>query len=820
MCTHVLADVYGPSCAEYEQAGKRVVSCEWLSSVLQQQVRVGRWRQSAQPRCTRGTHRRRHVCCAGRGAHVAPHSPAAQANTGTWSAQSYHQCHWLSRCGPSGAEMDDSTDGDVVRDPAPPHGSRAHGTQSGVYASYTHWLKPTNTHLVACTMDSEKYRRACEWRMRVVNYKWVIDAFDKWQLQPEASYACVIELPQDASLRNSLPGSASALADASAHARDMHAIVPPTGLAIGKEADTDDAAHRIEHPTDPSVPAVVAATGDAHTNGTCTEPPAEPAPSSAAAAASEQAPLACSEPGARGSDAPGQAIDVGDAGVLSGSQKRHPSVDVDDPSHTAAPTRPIDDAATPATASSTAVAATTRCDADDAPVVRVAPSDASTSVAHVSTAGRHKRRALLQRPDVESTPTVVTAQLVADTAFMHGLRERRKPPSPSSGVHGPAVPQSEPRTTGSTASSTPPARVAGAPAVAVPAVRAGRKAAATATVPAQTVTPSSPKSEPITRAALAPSARELELIVNIGATAPTVAPLVGTGATSRSPSRATQRAVAHETSATTENTARPCVMLTKGISGDERARLERVVRQLGGITSQVPEMCTHLIAVRIVRTIKFLVAISMGRHIVSPVWLAACRQAGRFVPAEPYTLLDADGEVRHAQSARSASYRVATLSCMLHRVARQADIGAGFRLADAIARARARRQKLLAGMQIYITSHVAEASAIRQLCLCAGAEAAVCVVDSHEVRARRRGAADDATRHGLCVGARMRQVPSRAGFLTDCRSGKAVVVSCTADLPLIASLRSTGVPVHTSEFLIISILRQELLYGAHLLDDG
>lgn len=43
------------------------------------------------------------------------------------------------------------------------------------------------------------------------------------------------------------------------------------------------------------------------------------------------------------------------------------------------------------------------------------------------------------------------------------------------------------------------------------------------------------------------------------------------------------------------------------------------------------QKCTHLIASRVTRTVKFLTAISVVKHIVTPDWLEECFKSQAFV---------------------------------------------------------------------------------------------------------------------------------------------------------------------------------------------
>lgn len=54
---------------------------------------------------------------------------------------------------------------------------------------------------------------------------------------------------------------------------------------------------------------------------------------------------------------------------------------------------------------------------------------------------------------------------------------------------------------------------------------------------------------------------------------------------------------------------------------------------LGGEVAESTKKCTHLIASKVTRTVKFLTAISVVKHIVTPDWLEECFKRQAFVGA-------------------------------------------------------------------------------------------------------------------------------------------------------------------------------------------
>lgn len=52
---------------------------------------------------------------------------------------------------------------------------------------------------------------------------------------------------------------------------------------------------------------------------------------------------------------------------------------------------------------------------------------------------------------------------------------------------------------------------------------------------------------------------------------------------------------------------------------------------LGGEIAESAQKCTHLIASKVTRTVKFLMAISVVKHVVTPDWLEECFKCQTFV---------------------------------------------------------------------------------------------------------------------------------------------------------------------------------------------
>ncbi|XP_040852752.1 mediator of DNA damage checkpoint protein 1 isoform X1 [Ochotona curzoniae] len=120
-----------------------------------------------------------------------------------------------------------------------------------------------------------------------------------------------------------------------------------------------------------------------------------------------------------------------------------------------------------------------------------------------------------------------------------------------------------------------------------------------------------------------------------------------------------------------EPSAAPKVLFT----GVLDPRGEQTVLALGGSLASSVAEASHLVTDRICRTVKFLCALGRGIPILSLDWLHQSRKAGCFLPPDEYVVTDPEQEKNY-----------------------------GFRLRDALSRARERR--LLEGYEIHVTPGV------------------------------------------------------------------------------------------------------------------
>ncbi|KAL5459824.1 hypothetical protein EMCRGX_G033205 [Ephydatia muelleri] len=198
----------------------------------------------------------------------------------------------------------------------------------------------------------------------------------------------------------------------------------------------------------------------------------------------------------------------------------------------------------------------------------------------------------------------------------------------------------------------------------------------------------------------------------------------------------------------------PCVVFT-GINVQLLGHLKKVVLKLGGRVTESVNECTHLVATRIARTVKFLCGISVCRHIVMPQWLDQSNQMNRFVDEAPYVLRDQEAEVL-------------------------------FNMSVATSLERARQTPLLKGRQLFATASVSPPyESLRDIVRCAGGE----LLDEQEMRNR--------------FGRTLEHIDQNLPL---------VVISCHEDVESghCAEFFARNIAVYNPEFILTGVLRQQL----------
>ncbi|XP_061271274.1 PAX-interacting protein 1 isoform X1 [Bos mutus] len=200
----------------------------------------------------------------------------------------------------------------------------------------------------------------------------------------------------------------------------------------------------------------------------------------------------------------------------------------------------------------------------------------------------------------------------------------------------------------------------------------------------------------------------------------------------------------------------PFVLFT----GFEPVQVQQYIKKLyilGGEVAESAQKCTHLIASKVTRTVKFLTAISVVKHIVTPEWLEECFKCQKFVDEQNYLLRDAEAEVLFS-----------------------------FSLEESLRRAHA--SPLFKAKYFYITPGICPSlSTMKAIVECAGGK-----VLSRQPSFRK---------------------------LMEHKQNKSlseiVLISCENDLHLCREYFARGIDVHNAEFVLTGVLTQTLDYESY-----
>ncbi|KAI9008409.1 hypothetical protein BC832DRAFT_423819 [Gaertneriomyces semiglobifer] len=196
----------------------------------------------------------------------------------------------------------------------------------------------------------------------------------------------------------------------------------------------------------------------------------------------------------------------------------------------------------------------------------------------------------------------------------------------------------------------------------------------------------------------------------------------------------------------------PKVMFTGIPDSDER---RKIVTMLKGEVVDSWSECTHLVTDRVRRTVKFLCALSAGKHIVSMKWLDGCKKAGKFIDVGSFLLKDAKAEKQY-----------------------------GFDLKRSLTVAKDQLGgRLLSGIKIYATPSVKPpVEELQEILQAAGGKMASGLPKTPPVDPR-----------------------------------KVVVIGDPNDEEEVSSLESDGWKVQSNEFILTGLLRMHLDFDSHVL---
>ncbi|KAM9308195.1 PAX-interacting protein 1 [Gastrophryne carolinensis] len=200
----------------------------------------------------------------------------------------------------------------------------------------------------------------------------------------------------------------------------------------------------------------------------------------------------------------------------------------------------------------------------------------------------------------------------------------------------------------------------------------------------------------------------------------------------------------------------PHVMFT-GFDPTQTQQYVKKLYILGGEVVDSALKCTHLIASKVTRTVKFLTAISVAKHIVTPEWLDESFKCQKFVEEQNYILRDAEAEV---------------LFC--------------FSLEESLKRARG--TPLFKGKYFYITPGI-----------CPSLSTMKSIVE--------------------CAGGKILTKPPSFRKIMEHKQNKSlaeiVLISCENDLHLCREYFAGSIDVHNAEFVLTGVLTQTLDYESY-----
>ncbi|KAF6086529.1 PAX interacting protein 1 [Phyllostomus discolor] len=200
----------------------------------------------------------------------------------------------------------------------------------------------------------------------------------------------------------------------------------------------------------------------------------------------------------------------------------------------------------------------------------------------------------------------------------------------------------------------------------------------------------------------------------------------------------------------------PLVLFT----GFEPAQVQQYIKKLyilgGDVAESVPK-CTHLIASKVTRTVKFLTAVSVVKHIVTPEWLDESFRCQKFIDEQSYLLRDAEAEVLFS-----------------------------FSLEESLKRAHV--SPLFKAKYFYITPGI-----------CPSLSTMKAIVE--------------------CAGGKVLSKPPSFRKLLEHKQNKSlseiVLISCENDLHLCREYFARGIDVHNAEFVLTGVLTQTLDYESY-----
>lgn len=195
-------------------------------------------------------------------------------------------------------------------------------------------------------------------------------------------------------------------------------------------------------------------------------------------------------------------------------------------------------------------------------------------------------------------------------------------------------------------------------------------------------------------------------------------------------------------------------------TGFEPAQVQQYAKKLyflGGELAENAQKCTHLIASKVTRTVKFLTAMSIVKHIVTPEWLEESFKSQQFADEQNFMLRDAEAEV---------------LFC--------------FSLEESLKRAHA--APLFKGKFFYITPGICPSlTTMKAIVECAGGKLLAKQPSFRKIMEHKQN----------------KSLP------------EIILISCENDLHLCREYFAKNIDVHNAEFILTGVLTQTMDYESY-----
>lgn len=196
-------------------------------------------------------------------------------------------------------------------------------------------------------------------------------------------------------------------------------------------------------------------------------------------------------------------------------------------------------------------------------------------------------------------------------------------------------------------------------------------------------------------------------------------------------------------------------------TGFEPSQVQQYVKRLhalGGELAENAQKCTHLVASKVTRTVKFLTAMSTVRHIVTPDWLEDSWKSQKFGDEQSFMLRDAEAEVLFS-----------------------------FSLEESLKKAH--NAPLFKGKYFYITPGICPSlSTLRAIVESAGGKVLAKQPSFRKIMEHKQN----------------KNLP------------EIILISCTNDLHLCKEYLQKNIDVHNAEFILTGVLTQNLDYESYI----